>query len=94
MKAGYIEVPGGQGPTEEDTPQMEYTPTEPPEQLPAIPEEDETPPLPQEQPAPERQNTEPETEMIPATVPNTPAQAPAAAPTPHCSKRRTETWMP
>ena len=81
---GYIEVPGGQGPPdEEETPQEEYTPSEPPDHMPVIPEEEETPPLPQPAaPAPERQTTEPEIEMIPATVPNTPVQAAAPEPTP------------
>ena len=81
---GYIEVPGGQGPPdEEETPQEEYTPSEPPDHMPVIPEEEETPPLPQPAaPAPERQTTEPEIEMIPATVPNTPVQAAAPGPTP------------
>ena len=48
-----------------------------------IPKEEETHPLPQPAaPAPKRQTTEPEIEMIPATVPNTPVQAAAPEPTP------------
>ena len=87
---GYIEVPGGQGPPDdEETPQEEYTPSEPPDHMPVIPEEEETPQLPAdtsprrqaEQAMPDRQVTEPEIKMIPLTVPNTPVQAAAAAPT-------------
>ena len=88
---GYIEVPGGQGPPDdEETPQEEYTPSEPPDHMRVIHEEEETPPLPEdtpplpqaEQAMPERQTTEPEIEMIPSTVPNTPVQAATAASTP------------